>query len=153
MHFECWRSIKLAIDRVDLVNKAQRGSSCASEMLCLLTGRDLEHTLRSVLSCPSPGHNSCPYTLCVHHCQLFIYLTESKNDCSTNVNVCQNTESDRDFISSVSSHTYLILPICLSRSKRHVYSSSDFKVNTIGTVDYLDSSLDKDVETQNTSNL
>lgn len=39
-------SIKFSIDGIDLGNKASREASCAFGEVCLLTGRESEHTLR-----------------------------------------------------------------------------------------------------------
>ena len=39
------RSIKWSIDGTDLGNKATRGASCACGEVCLLSGRESEHTL------------------------------------------------------------------------------------------------------------
>lgn len=60
-------SIKFSVNRTDLGNKANRGASCAFGEVCLLTGRDSEHTLRHrdrdhYWAVCHRGNCSCPYT-------------------------------------------------------------------------------------------
>lgn len=67
MHFTFCCSIKFSIDRTDLGNKANREASCAFREVCLLTGRESEHTLRHrdrdhYWAVCHWGNCSCPYT-------------------------------------------------------------------------------------------
>lgn len=85
------RSIKFSIDRTDLGNKANREASCAFGEVCLLTGRDSEHTLRHrdrdhYWAVCHQGNCSYPYTVKnVHLNKWFIYFIQTQNHCSTSV--------------------------------------------------------------------